>query len=256
MTLSAGVEQRVSPIVWSCGLGINSAALAVGIVERGLSYDLAMFSDTGGEKQKTYDYLPVLNEYLTAHNLPSVMMVWKKNADFTRAKSLEQDCLDRNALPSIAYGYKSCSDQYKIRPQNHIVDGWQPALDAWAKGERVVKYIGFDADEAHRMLTYDDKKYLVQYPLVEWNWGRDECIEAIQRAGLPVPPKSSCFFCPNMRPHEIVALTDEEKERALKIERGADLTSIKGLAPFNRQAVKIIGLWIRARIKVKMKFIV
>ena len=107
----------MSVIVWSCGLGINSAAMAVWFVAHGLRYDLAMFADTGGEKQATYDYLPILQDYLTAHGLPPIMTVWKKNEDMTRAKSLEQDCLDRKALPGIVYGRKSCSDHYKIRPQ-------------------------------------------------------------------------------------------------------------------------------------------
>jgi hypothetical protein len=138
--------------------------------------------------------------------------------------------LDRHTLPGIVYGRKSCSDHYKIRPQNQIVENWQPAIDAWARGEKVVKLIGFDADERHRMLDYDGNKYVVRFPLVEWNWGREECVSAIMQAGLPIPPKSSCFFCPNMRPHEIVALPEQYKTRALAMERNAPLQGgLKGL---------------------------
>jgi hypothetical protein len=58
--------------------------------------------------------------------------------------------------------------------------------------------------------------------------GRDECIEAIRAAGLPLPGKSACFFCPNSKPREILALPDDLKLRAIAIEKNADLTSVKG----------------------------
>lgn len=212
--------------VWSCGLGTNSAAVAVGLVERGLRYDLALFADTGGERDSTYAYLPILQSYLTKHGLPPIETVKKD------APTLEQDCLTRKALPAIAYGYKSCSDHYKIRPQHKYVSEWQPAIEAWERGEPVTKIIGFDVEESHRTLDYDSKKYRLWYPLVEWGWDREECERHIAAAGLPLPGKSSCFFCPNMRPSEILALANLEPdkiERALAMERNADLMTIAGL---------------------------
>src|SRR5262249_931243 len=61
----------------------------------------------------------------------------------------------------------------------------------------------------------------------------------IAAAGLPVPMKSSCFFRPASKKHEIVWLKQhhpELLERALAVERNArdDLTSAKGLGrPFS-----------------------
>ena len=221
------------PIVWSCGYGLNSIALAVGLVEHGESYDLAMFADTGGEKPATYAYQEILAPYLTKHGLPPVMRVWKKNQDMTPAKTLEQDCLDRKALPSIAYGFKSCSDHYKLRPQEAIIKHWQPAVQAWERGETVIKLIGFDAGESHRALRVTEtKQYHNRYPLIEWNWGREECLEAITRAGLPVPPKSACFFCPSSKKAEVLELARTYPalfDRAVAIEQNADITSLKGL---------------------------
>lgn len=221
----------MTPIVWSCGLGLNSVAMAVGMVKFGLRYDLAMFADTGGERPETYDYLPILQNYLATHDLPPVMTVWKKNADLSRARTLEEDCLDRKALPSIAYGFiKSCSDHYKIRPQKAVIEGWEPARQAWALGEKVTVLIGFDASEAHRYSkSYEQEKYENRYPLIEWNWDRDDCAKAILEAGLPLPPKSSCFFCPNMGKDEIYALPESLRERVRTLEANADLVTIKGL---------------------------
>lgn len=75
---------------------------------------------------------------------------------------------------------------------------------------------------------------LILYPLYSWGWTREECVRVIERAGLPKPGKSSCFFCPSMKKAEIIDLYENERDlfdRALVIERGAaaTLTSVKGL---------------------------
>ena len=71
--------------------------------------------------------------------------------------------------------------------------------------EKVVKFIGYDAGEGYRsdkVLLGDlaDPKYSKWYPLMEWGWDRAACMQAIENAGLPQPGKSSCFFCPSMKP--------------------------------------------------------
>ena len=81
----------------------------------------------------------------------------------------------------------------------------------WAGGGRVVKFIGYDAGEPERRervreRDMTDRKYQKEYPLMEWGWDRDRCIQAIQEAGLPLPGKSSCFFCPSMKRREIRTL--------------------------------------------------
>ena len=222
----------MSVVVWSCGYGTNSTALAVGLVEHGESYDLAMFADTGGERPELYEYQSILNDYLKLHGLPPVMTVWKKRADQTRL-TLEQDCFEQHSLPSIAYGFKTCSQKYKIQLQEKILNNWQPAIEEWKAGRKVVKLIGYDAGEEHRASKYQgDDKYTRRFPLIEWGWGREECVAAIQRAGLPQPGKSACFFCPSTKKHEIRDLADKHPAlmaRALAMEANAALTMIKGL---------------------------
>ena len=92
----------------------------------------------------------------------------------------------------------------------------------------MVKLIGFEAGETHRTRgTYadggNDPKYDVQYPLMTWGWDREECKRQIAAAGLPVPEKSACFFCPSSKRQEIVELTLHEPSlirKALEIEHG------------------------------------
>lgn len=62
--------------------------------------------------------------------------------------------------------------------------------------------------------------------------GELDCERAVAMAGLPPVPKSSCFFCPEMTPAEILHLQDTEPDlfaRALAMEANAELRSVKGL---------------------------
>ncbi|QDT26824.1 hypothetical protein Enr10x_21340 [Gimesia panareensis] len=49
-------------------------------------------------------------------------------------------------------------------------------------------------------------RYKISYPLREFGFDRSKCREVIAAAGLPIPPKSACFFCPAMRQTEIQRL--------------------------------------------------
>lgn len=207
----------------SYGGGTNSTAMLVGMVERTERPDAILFADTGGERPEIYTFAERFSGWLVERGFPEITVV-------ANLPTLEQDCLTRKALPSVAYGFKSCSDRWKVRPQNKWVNRWPLAMEAWQRGEKVTKCIGFDAGEPYRADgKTGDEKYLNRYPLIEWDWGREECVEAIRRAGLPQPGKSSCFFCPNTKKHEILSLPVDLQERALEMEENADLGTIKGL---------------------------
>lgn len=199
--------------VVSYGAGTNSTAMLVGLYERGERPDVILFADTGGERPETYRHRDTVSEWCAGVGFPRIVTVGE-------AVSLEADCLKRAALPGIAYGFKSCSDHYKARPQRR-----------WLKDNGIADptfLIGIDADETRRAKEYPNTRY----PLIEWWWGRDDCIEAIARAGLPQPGKSACFFCPSMKAREILQLKREHPEllaRALAMEASAELTSVKGL---------------------------
>src|SRR3546814_18408028 len=54
--------------------------------------------------------------------------------------------------------------------------------------------------------TIESDLFECRYPLREWGWDRAACIARIEEAGLPVPPKSSCFICGALKPDEVRAL--------------------------------------------------
>ena len=220
------------------GGGTNSTALLIGMHQRSIPVDLILFADTGGEQPHTYEYLPVMDKWLKAHGMPGITVV--KYTDQNGARlTLEDECLCSRTLPSIAYGYKRCSLKHKVGPQDKFCNNYPPCQEVWARGEKVVKFIGYDAGEERRRdhaFVYDiqDKKYKKQYALIDWGWYREDCIAAIQQEGLPLPGKSSCFFCPSMKKNEIRTLYHQQRvlfNRALALEDNAlpNLISVKGL---------------------------
>lgn len=218
----------MSVVVASYGGGTNSTAMLIECAKRGEQVDLILFADTGGEKPHTYQYVEMFSDWLVEHVMPPIITVKKGGIKET----LEENCIRMNMLPSIAYGFKSCSHKYKIQPQDKYCNNWKPAKAEWNAGRKITKLIGFDADEEHRAKIPEDKKYRYEYPLMEWDMGRDECIESIESAGLCLPGKSACFFCPSSKPSEIRQLAKvypDLAERAIAMEKNAKLTTIKGL---------------------------
>ena len=225
--------------VVSFGGGTNSTAMIIGMYLHKIPIDLILFADTGGEQPHTYEFIETFNGWLEKHGLPQITSVQYHDKDGNRL-TLEQECINSGTLPSIAYGFKRCSLKHKIGTQEKFCNNYQPCKEVWASGQRVQKYIGYDAGERKRYehsrkFNEADKKYENRYPLIEdWHWTRDDCIRAIQEAGLPLPGKSSCFFCPSMKREEIEALKRQHPDlyrRALAIEENAmpHLKTVKGL---------------------------
>lgn len=222
------------PHIVAFGGGVDSTAMIIGMIEKQMPIDLIMFADTGGERPNTYQHIKIFNEWLVAKGYAEIVVVEKVRRDGSR-ETLEQECHRRHNLPSIAYGFKSCSQKHKIAPQDKYLNHWKPAKDCWKAGNKAVKYIGYDAGESRRAdnaAKRDDPKYEYRYPLIDWGWEREDCLEAIDKAGLPNPGKSACFFCPSSKKHEIIDLYNtypDLMKRAIAIETQAELTSIKGL---------------------------
>lgn len=235
------------PMVVSFGGGLNSTALLVGMVQAGLPQpDLILFADTGSELPETYEHVRRFSLWLEEQGWepPSEerfrpaegVITWVRKGG--RQESLEEYSLRTQHLPSLAYGGKSCSHKFKIEPQNREVNNFPPARAAWAAGHKVIKVLGYGAEEQRRIARakVEDDKYLYLFPLAEWGWDRADCQRVILSTGLPLPPKSSCFFCPARKKREIDQLVINHPdlvERAIRMERVAseagNMRTTKGL---------------------------
>ena len=195
------LDLRNPPIVLAYGIGVDSTAMLIELVAQGRKPDLVLTADTGSEKPATYAYLDVIRPWMAAHGIDFRVCryVPQRFKHWPPYMSLLENVLTNATLPSISLGRHSCSLKWKIAPQDKFVETWQPAIDAWARGQKVIRLIGYDASPADtrrhaHALTIPSDRFECRYPLREWGWTRDDCIARIEAEGLPVPPKSACWL--------------------------------------------------------------
>ncbi|MCX5340240.1 phosphoadenosine phosphosulfate reductase [Streptomyces atratus] len=91
-----------------------------------------------------------------------------------------------------APGRRSCTADFKIK----VVGRWLREHGATALNPATVG-IGISLDEIHRANRRRCEAHeQIEYPLLDLRLRRSDCERIIEDAGLPVPPKSACFFCP------------------------------------------------------------
>lgn len=90
-----------------------------------------------------------MNEWLRAHGMPPITVVEKMDRNGNRL-TLETECLRSGTLPSIAYGFKRCSQKHKVGPQEKFCNHHPLCRAVWQAGNRVTRFIGYDAGERKR----------------------------------------------------------------------------------------------------------
>lgn len=240
-----------APIIVNLGGGVDSTALLVAMVNQGIKPDLIIFADVGenGERPETYAYIDFFSDWLVSKGFPAVTRVTYKptRSPYT---SLEGKCLKNETLPSICFGGSSCTLAFKAAVMDSFLlgisrgpnkrAGWAPVVESLARGALPVKCIGYDAggrDSCRAVHIKDDTKFRYAYPLRDLGWTREDCITAIKREGLPVPIKSSCFYCGATQKWEVMwyaASHPDLLQRALRLEDNAKdgkhgLGNVKGL---------------------------
>lgn len=219
--------------VATAGMGVNTVAYLILCTNKGIKFDHILFSDPGDENPETYKYISYFNKWLKEHGQPKIKVLFKRTRDGKKL-TLYNDNITLKSLPSIVYGYKKCSLKYKVAPFEKFMNNDKLAIEAWKGGSQVFVYKGIDCDEDHRAIVNPNPKFTNVYPLISAEFGRFDCIKYIIDNGLKVPPKSSCTFCPSMKPYEIIELYETNRPafyKAINMERNAkeNLLTIKGL---------------------------
>lgn len=202
----AGVSTAQPPIVVSYGGGTNSTAVLVLMKQRGERPALIMFADTGDEKPETYRHIELMQGWCRDNGFPQIERIKNDLPQGVVDGSLYNQCIRLGTMPSKAFGLSSCSMKWKVEPQYKFLRRWMATFDV----QFVRHFVGFDADERHRA----DKPTLpreferAEFPLIEADWGREECVAAIDAEGLPRPGKSSCWHCPSSKKAEVLWLKE------------------------------------------------
>ena len=130
------------PLIAACGLGVDTVAYLIEMRKRGIRPDAILFADVGVEKQETYAYEPILQKWLAKVNFPPIITVKYQPTDYKNwppYHTLGENCLTNGTLPSLAFGFKSCSLKWKVTPQNKWLNNYLPALDWWNAGGKSKK---------------------------------------------------------------------------------------------------------------------
>jgi hypothetical protein len=182
--------------VFSCGGGVQSTACLVLAAQRSIPYRTFIFANVGdsAESPATMAYVrDHLRPYAAAHGIEWVD-VQRKRRDGTPVDLY--DDLHRPVrainipvrMSNGSPGNRNCTTEFKIRP----IAKW---IKANAPGCTLGK--GISTDEPHRATpSREDDGYISAYPLIELGINRSDCLRIAVTAGLPPPPKSSCWFCP------------------------------------------------------------
>ncbi|MFB7242680.1 phosphoadenosine phosphosulfate reductase [Streptomyces populi] len=191
---------------FSFGGGVQSMAALVLAAAGELDYRTFLMANVGDDSEHpgTLRYLHAYAiPYAKAHGLELVVLdrVMKRSGE---VRTLYQD-LTREGSRSLkipvrmsngAPGTRSCTASFKIK-----VVGDELKRRGATKDHPATVGIGISLDEIHRANKRRCEPHeRIEYPLLERGIRRIDCARIIRSAGLPVPPKSSCWFCPFHRP--------------------------------------------------------
>lgn len=184
----------------SYGGGVQSTALLVLAAQRVIDFDLFLFANTGDDSEHP-DSLAYVREIATPfaedNGLDIVELQKQRDgAADTLLKALDRG---RRCIPFRKYEggppmSRSCTADFKVA----VIGKRLREMGATADDPAVVA-LGISVDELERAGSSIDPRSPWQrrvYPLLELEMSRANCVAVIAEAGLPVPPKSACWFCP------------------------------------------------------------
>jgi hypothetical protein len=188
----------------SYGGGVQSTAMIVLAAQGHIpNVTAALFSNVGDDSEHpaTNNYvrnimqpwaaergIPVLELHRTLKT-GETQTLWQRIMDYEGEKLRE---------PIPVYGWsgapmsRSCTADHKIKVLGKYIKTQTTKAD-WP----IDVCIGISVDEIERAGRGKNEPWENRtYPLLDLGLRRSDCATIISDAGLPVPPKSSCFFCP------------------------------------------------------------
>jgi hypothetical protein len=224
--------------VISYGGGVQSTALLVLACQGQLgTVDAALFANVGDDSEdpETLRYFEThAVPFAAAHQFPLVQL--RKILRDGRVETLYERLMrpESRSLPipvrmsdTGAPGTRSCTEDWKIK----VVGRYLLQHGATPQHPADV-LIGFSLDEAHRMgdgverRKQPSRSILCQrreFPLIDLRLKREDCLNVIRRADLPIPPKSACYFCPYHKPS---VWADLRRDRPVLFYKAADLERV------------------------------
>jgi hypothetical protein len=235
--------------VFSCGGGVQSTACLVLAAQGEIPYRTFIFANVGdhAESPATLVYIrDHLKPYAAAHGIEWVD-IQRKRRDGTPVdlyddlhrpiRAINIPVRMSNGSP----GNRNCTTEFKIRP----IAKW---IKANAPGCTLGK--GISTDEPHRATpSRESDGYTSAYPLIELGYSRFDCLRLAVDAGLPLPPKSSCWFCPYKTTDQWITMRREHPDLFGKVAQLERHLNAKREA-IGKDAIYISAIGARRRLPV------
>lgn len=192
--------------VFSDGGGVQSMAVKVLAAQGKVHYDAFLFSNVGedSENPETLKYLEEVGKPFAFKHGLNMIELRKRMRDGSIETLAGRIFRTKRSIPIPAYmsngapGRRSCTSDFKIR----VIAKWLKEHGATKEGP-IVTGLGISLDEWYRARNDSGIDWQVlEYPLIDMRLSRFDCMQIIKNAGLPIPPRSSCFFCPFHNPRE------------------------------------------------------
>lgn len=189
----------------SYGGGVQSTAMIVLATQGKIRADVALFANTGDDSENP-DTLKYVREIMipwSAERGLEIVELQRNTKQFgvhTLYEHLTDDKFSSISIPVFmsgngAPGNRNCTSKFKI----DVIHKYLKQHGA-SKKNPATTYIGISIDEIERLHNRNHEEFcIVSYPLIDLRLTRNNCENIIRDAGLPVPPKSSCYFCPFKR---------------------------------------------------------
>ncbi|SRR6266567_8763154 len=187
--------------VFSYGGGVQSTAALVLAAQGKIDYKTFLFCNVGDDSEDpaTLEYVhSVAMPYAQAHNIAIIelsrneTLLERITGERNRGYVIPAYTETKDGSPDGGPGRRSCTADFKVA----VVARWLKEHGA-TKNNKAIVALGISLDEAERA-NYNTKIscQIIEYPLLDLRMDRQQCLNSIASTGLPIPPKSSCYFCP------------------------------------------------------------
>ncbi|MGW1440312.1 phosphoadenosine phosphosulfate reductase [Streptomyces griseus] len=211
----------------SYGGGVQSTALLVLAAQGRIDFRTFLMANVGDDSEHpaTLRYLDeYARPYAAEHGIELALLdrvMVRSGETRTLYGQLTKEGSRSLAIPvrmsNGAPGTRSCTADFKIK-----VIGRELKRRGATKEAPATIGIGISLDEIHRANNRRCEPHEeIVYPLLDLGLRRTDCAQIIRDAGLPVPPKSSCYFCPFHRPetwHDMRRTEPELFEKSCQLE--------------------------------------
>lgn len=184
----------------SYGGGVQSTALLVLAARGDIDFPLFLFANVGhdSEHPATLNYVrQVAMPYAVDHGIELVELQRRRRDGTPETLMGRIDRLPRSIPIPVrmgqdgAPGNRTCTLDFKIR----VILRELKRRGATADTPATVA-IGFSTDEIERVKDSRHPEETFVHPLVNLGINRNGAQNLIRDAGIPVPPRSACYFCP------------------------------------------------------------